>query len=121
MANDKAKGAAVNAAAASETVDMKISIDDLKFGVQPFTYDGKEYKEIDLRKVADLTARQLETVEDVLIQEGKSTQSMWSSIRGATLLACVANEMPFDWLDGMKAKDAVNVRNGVFAFFIGLV
>ena len=107
--------------AAEKAASGKITTEDLIFDVTPFTYDGVEYKEIDLRKIKDLTARQLEQVEDQLSDEGKGTQAMWTSIRGATLLAAVANGKPFDWLDGMKAKDAVMVRNGVFAFFIGLV
>ena len=108
-------------AAANAVVSEKISVEDLVFKVEPFTYDGKEYTEVDLRKVKDLTALQLELVEDALTEAGKSTQAMWTSIRGATMLAAAANGMPFDWLGNMKAKDAVNLRNGVFAFFLGLV
>ena len=101
--------------------NMKITLDDLVFPVTPFTYEGKEYKELDLRKIKDLNTKQLERVEDVLLEEGKSTQAMWTTSRGATLLAAAANDMPFDWLDNAKAKDVMEVRNSVFAFFIGLV
>ena len=101
--------------------NMKITLDDLVFPVTPFTYKGKEYKELDLRKIKDLNTKQLERVEDVLLEEGKSTQAMWTTIRGATLLAAAANDMPFDWLDNAKAKDVMEVRNSVFAFFIGLI
>ncbi len=100
---------------------MKLSLDDLVFKITPFTYAGKEYTELDLRGIKDLNTKQLERVEDVLMEEGKTTQAMWTTIRGATLLAAAANDMPFDWLDNAKAKDVLEVRNGVFAFFIGLV
>ena len=119
--NKKAKGAVDKAALGQNDDKLGFSVDDLVFPVAPFTYDGKEYKEIDLRKLKDLTTRDIERVEEALIDEGKSAQAIWTTIRGATLLAAVVNEMPFDWLDGAKAKDAVAIRNVVFAFFIGLV
>lgn len=116
-----AAGAVAQTALGQNENNLGISVDDLVFQVTPFTYDGKEYKELDLRKLKDLTTQHIERVEEALISEGKATQAMWTTIRGATLLAAVANDMPFDWLDNAKAKDAVTVRNAVFAFFIGLV
>lgn len=99
----------------------KISTEDLVFKVAPFRHGDVEYSEVDLRGIRDLTALQLENIEDTLMNEGKGTQNIWSSLRGATLIAAAANGMPMDWLDNMKAKDAITVRNAVFAFFIGLV
>ena len=117
----KALGAVAETALEQNDNKLNISVDDLVFPVTPFTYDGKEYKEIDLRKLKDITTQHIERVEEALISEGKATQAMWTTIRGATLLAAVMNDMPFDWLDNAKAKDAVTIRNAVFAFFIDLV
>lgn len=121
MPENKNATGAVAETALEQKGNLKVSVDDLIFPVTPFTFKGKEYKEIDLRKLKDITTQHVERVEDVLLSEDKATQAMWTTIRGATLLAAVVNDMPFDWLDNAKAKDVVTIRNAVFAFFIGLV
>lgn len=119
--NKNVMEAVAETASGQNDINLELTVDDLVFPVTPFTYDGKEYKEIDLRKLKDLTTQHIERAEEALISEGKATQALWTTIRGATLLAAVANDMPFDWLDNAKAKDAITIRNAVFAFFIGLV
>lgn len=121
MPDKKNATGAVTETAPEQNSNLNVSVDDLIFPVTPFTFEGKEYKEIDLRKLKDITTQHIERVEEALISEGKATQAIWTTIRGATLLAAVANDMPFDWLDNAKAKDVVTIRNAVFAFFIGLV
>lgn len=114
-------GTAEETAVPIEKEEAKFKADDFLLKVRPFKFEGKEYDTVDLRKLQTMTTRQIQRVETALIEEGLGTQAVWTSLRGATIIAAVLNEMPKEWLDGMSAKDGITVRNVVFAFFIGLV
>ena len=111
--NKKAKGAVDKAASG------KITIEDLIFDVTPFTYDGVEYKEIDLNGIRDMTAMQMFRIEKALKEEGYGTSAMWTTVQGAAMVAAAVNSKPREWLNGMKMRDAVVLMGMVSGYFFG--
>lgn len=109
--------AAVNGTAAE---NGEVSLDDLKLKLEhPFEYDEKKYSEIDISKLPEITAGQLCRIDRVIAKEGYIGVRPEITRQYAMFVACEMNDMPYDWLNEMRATDSIRLRELVSLFFFG--
>ena len=83
----------------------------------PFLFDGKEVTEIGLEGLFDLTARDMCEIDRQMMARGYSGPRMDTTRQYAMLAAARVNDKPWEWLDEMRARDSVLLRDMVSAFF----
>ena len=95
-----------------EVADMRVKLE------QPFMWDGAEVTEIDLNGLFDMTARDLCDVDREAARRGfgGGTRVEVSRVY-AMLLSAKLNKKPYDWLDNMKGRDSVRLRETIATFF----
>lgn len=84
---------------------------------EPFLFDKEEVKEIDLEGLFDMTAGDMCAMDRQMTVKGYSGLRMDATRQYAMLAAARANDKPWEWLDHMKARDSVRLRDMVSAFF----
>lgn len=88
----------------------------LKLG-DPFLFDGEEVAEINLEGLFELTAGDLCAIDRQMMARGYSGTRMDTTRQYAMLAAARVNDKPWEWLDRMKARDSILLRDMVSAFF----
>ncbi len=83
----------------------------------PFLFDGEEVTEINLEGLFDLTAGDLCAIDRQMIVRGYAGARMDITRQYAMLVAARVNKKPWEWLDPMKARDSILLREMVTAFF----
>ena len=84
---------------------------------EPFLFDKEEVKEIDLEGLFDMTAGDMCAMDRQMTVKGYSGLRMDATRQYAMLAAARVNNKPWEWLDHMKARDSVRLRDMVSAFF----
>lgn len=91
----------------------------IKFA-KPYRFEGKEYTEIDLEALADLTGADLIAVDKLMSRDGISIEVMPEvKINYACNLAAKALKLPVEFFEGLPAKEAIKVKNRVMGFLLG--
>lgn len=126
--NEAAMDAAENleATAAEETGAIENGQDDqeislvLKFK-KPYTFDGKQYTEVDLSGLEDATAKDLEAVGRILEKQGKGMNpaTMEMTMGYAQLLANRVTGLPLEFFKNLPAKEAMAIKTTVVGFLYG--
>ena len=83
----------------------------------PFLFDGEEVTEINLEGLFDLTAGDMCAIDRQMMARGYSGPRMDTTRQYAMLAAARVNDKPWEWLDEMRARDSVLLRDMVSAFF----
>lgn len=99
--------------------DQEISL-VLKFR-KPFSFDGKQYTEVDLSGLEDATAKDLEAVGRILEKQAKSTNpaTMEMTMGYAQLLANRVTGLPLEFFKNLPAKEAMALKTTVVGFLYG--
>lgn len=107
------QGAANPAApsADSETKQLIITLSEA------FMWDGEEVKEVDLSGLYDMTAEDMFRIDEQMRIRGFSGMNPEITRQYALLAAAKINHKPWEWLNRLKARDAVRIKNVVAGFF----
>lgn len=99
--------------------DQEISL-VLKFK-KPYTFDGKQYTEVDLSGLEDATAKDLEAVGRILEKQGKGMNpaTMEMTMGYAQLLANRVTGLPLEFFKNLPAKEAMALKTTVVGFLYG--
>lgn len=99
--------------------DQEISL-VLKFK-KPYTFDGKQYTEVDLSGLEDATAKDLEAVGRILEKQGKGMNpaTMEMTMGYAQLLANRVTGLPLEFFKNLPAKEAMAIKTTVVGFLYG--
>lgn len=100
----------------TEQVEVKEGV--VKFN-KPFSFEGKEYTEIDLSAIEDLTVDDLEKAEDFLSNTGKITPVPEVSLSYLLYLASKATSTPLEFFKVLPAKEGLKVKRTVQGFLSG--
>ena len=91
----------------------------LKFK-KPYKFEGKEYTEIDLSGLEDLSAADMIAVNKYMDRTATGIQVMPEvSLEYACVLASKATKMPIEFFTGLPPKQAIKVKNRVMGFLFG--
>ena len=119
---DNAEAGAVSAASASlsEEKENEAAVELLKTAMselsQPFKYNGKEVKGIDLSGLLDLTAHDMVEIDAEMQRRGFVGHRLEMTRQYAMLLAAKINHMPFDFCDRMSARDSIRLKDAITVF-----
>ena len=112
----------MNAASASlsEEKENEAAVELLKTAMselsQPFKYNGKEVKGIDLSGLLDLTAHDMVEIDAEMQRRGFVGHRLEMTRQYAMLLAAKINHMPFDFCDRMSARDSIRLKDAITVF-----
>lgn len=84
---------------------------------ESFMWDGEEVKEVDLSGLYDMTAEDMFQVDQQMRIRGFSGMNPEITRQYAMLTAAKINHKPWEWLNRIKARDAVRIKNVVAGFF----
>lgn len=83
----------------------------------PYTFEGEEIKEIKLDGMMDLTAGDLCDIDRQMNRMGYSGGNLEVTRQYAMLTAAKVNQKPWEYCNGMKARDSIRLKNVVTTFF----
>lgn len=110
--NDKANKDA-SKETANDVNDWKV----IKLG-KPIEYQGTEVREINLSKMDDLTAQDMNGTYDLYYTLGGNRQIMQeSTLLFAQILAHKVTGYPMEVFERMNIRDAMRLKNRVYRFF----
>lgn len=84
---------------------------------EPFIWDDEEVREVDLSGLYDMTAEDMFRVDEQMRIRGFSGMNPEITRQYALLAAAKINHKPWEWLNRLKARDAVRIKNVVAGFF----
>ncbi len=87
---------------------------------KPYRFDGKEYTEIDLSGLEELTAADMIALENQYDRKSPGINVMPEVKVGyAVMMAARAAKLPVEFFNGLPPKDAMKVKNRVMGFLFG--
>lgn len=109
LLKDAAESAASSADNEKQTLVIKLT--------ESFLWDGEPVAEVDLSGLYDLTAEDMFRVDEQMRIRGFSGMNPEITRQYALFVAAKINHRSWEWLNRMKAKDAVRIKNVVAGFF----
>lgn len=105
----------VNASEVDELIESNIIT--LK---NPYTFEGKEYTEIDLTGMEDMTAGDMIRVEKLYSRANSGLNVMPEvSEEYALFFAASVTKLPIEFFYGLPAKTMMRIKNRVMGFLFG--
>lgn len=86
----------------------------------PYAFEGKDYREIDLNGLSDLTTNDLIFAQRQLIQMGVVTSLPEFDYTYCCLVAAAASKHPYEFFANLPARAGVRVRGMVSNFLSGM-
>ena len=83
-----------------------------------YRFEGKEYNEIDLSGIKDLTTVDLQAVDKMFYGDGNIAPINEMSNSYCMLAASRASKLPIELFESLKANDSVKVKNSVSHFLL---
>lgn len=83
---------------------------------KPHTFEGKEYKNVDLSGLEELNGSDLIDADQELIASGKQAMVNELSLPYLVIIAAKACKQPEHFFLGLPAKDLIRVKNTVMGF-----
>ena len=80
---------------------------------KPYSFDGKEYKEIDLNGIADLSSMHDSAAENRMAREGFMVTETSFNYLYACVIASMAAKLPEDFFTGQPLYETVKLKNAV--------
>jgi hypothetical protein len=84
---------------------------------KPYTFDNKEYKEVDLSAVENLSTKDLAQADTIFTMSGQVAAMNEMSIGYACIVASLATKLPIEFYEGLPGKDGIKVKNVIANFF----
>ncbi|MBQ9699489.1 MAG: phage tail assembly protein [Lachnospiraceae bacterium] len=109
---------AVVASEVTETVEEETSV--VTFA-KPYKFEGKEYTEIDLAPLEDITGTDMIKVNNLMKRtSGGGVEVMPEvTLDYAFHISAIATKMPVEFFSGLPAKECLKVKNKVMGFLFG--
>lgn len=86
---------------------------------RPYTFEDREYKDIDLSGLDNLKASDMIEANKVLDRSGSFSFLPEMSLQYACIIAAKATKLPIEFFNGLHPREAVKVKNKVVSFFFG--
>lgn len=86
---------------------------------KPYRFEGKDYTEIDLAGLDNLSTKDLREAEKRLARSGVFTPLPEMTIDYVCTMAAKASGMPVEFFDGLRPSEMEKVKNKVTNFFYG--
>ena len=87
---------------------------------KPYQFGGKEYTEIDLSGLEELTAADMIALENQYDRKSPGINVMPEVKVGyAVMMAARAAKLPVEFFNGLPPKEAMKVKNRVMGFLFG--
>ena len=87
---------------------------------KPYMFEGKEYTELDLSCLEDMTAADMIAIENQYDRRHPGINVMPEvKIGYAIMMAARAAKLPIEFFDMIPQKEAVKVKNWVMGFLFG--
>jgi hypothetical protein len=90
----------------------------VKFG-KPYKFEGKEYTEVDLSGLEDLSAEDMISADKYLSKNGSFSVVPEMALEYACFIAAKCSGQPIEFYRQLPAKEAIKVKNKVTGFFYG--
>lgn len=87
---------------------------------KPITFEEKEYKDVDLSGLEDLTAEDLCKADNRISRMGIVAPVREMNCEFCAIIAAEAAKMPVEFFKALSAKDFSKVTRQVQAFFLGV-
>ncbi|CAM4110871.1 phage tail assembly protein [Mesobacillus thioparans] len=84
---------------------------------KPYQFEGKEYTEIDLTGIDNLTTEDLTQADKVFISSGNIATTNELSVGYACIIASKVSQKPIEFFSKMPAKEGIKIKNLVAGFF----
>lgn len=82
-----------------------------------YTFEGTEYKEIDLAAIQDLKTKDLIEADKIFASRGQMAAMNEMNIGYACIIASKATQKPLEFFDNLPANEAIKLKNKVARFF----
>lgn len=88
---------------------------------KPYTFEGKEYTEVDLSKLDDLTADDMIATNKYMQRNSGGSIDVMPEVtlEYALVLASKAVKLPVEFFTGLPPREAMKVKNRVMGFLFG--
>lgn len=87
---------------------------------KPYIFEGKEYKELDLTPLEDISAADMIAANKYMERTSTGINVMPEvSLEYACVLAAKACKLPVEFFTGLSPKEALKVKNRVVGFLFG--
>ena len=83
---------------------------------KPYMFEGKEYKQVDLSPLEDITASDMIKAEKI-VQRSGITMLYEMTTEYACTISAIATKMPIEFFKGLKPREAIKLKNKVTSFF----
>ena len=103
---------------ATENVEVIDNENVVEFA-KPYKFEGKEYTEVDLSGLENITAADMIEAEKLYGRSGGFSFIPEMSMEYALLIATRASKHPIEFFNGLQPKNAMKVKNKVTSFFFG--
>ena len=84
-----------------------------------YNYEGKEYGQVDLSGLEDMTATDMIAANKVLEKRGSFSFLPEMSLEYACIISARATKRPLEFFQRLHPRDAIKVKNKVTSFFYG--
>ena len=82
-----------------------------------YSYEGKEYRGVDLSGLADVTAADMIAVNRIMVLNGASVVGQELTMEDGLRMAARVLGMPYEFFERLSMADAFKVRREVQVFF----
>lgn len=89
----------------------------IKFNA-PYTFEGTEYKEIDLSGLEELNTNDLANADRIFIQKGLTDPIKEINVTYCIIIAAIASKKPLEFFEKLKAPDAIKIKTAVSGFLL---
>lgn len=103
-----------------ENEDYSNDIEDNDYIVKfrkPYEFEGKEYKEIDLSGVENLTTKNLVDADKQFVKQGNTAVMNEMSVGYACIIASKATKKPVEFFLRLPSNEGIKIKNIVMGFF----
>lgn len=110
-----ASTAAENAAETEDSVDLIV-----KFR-RPYHFEGKEYTQVDLSGLEDVSAGALQNVGRALLKKrpGLNPSTLEMTMDYANMLAARVTSLPLEFFERLPGKEGMKIKTAVVGFLYG--
>jgi hypothetical protein len=85
---------------------------------KPYKFEGKEYTELDLSGIENLTTRAMLQADKLYARNGNMPILNEMTSGYAVIIAHTLTNLPIEFFDDLPAKEGVAIRNVVSTYFL---
>ena len=90
--------------------DMKVVFN------RPFNFEGKEYKEIDLSSIENLSTKDLIAADKIFNSTGQVALMNEMATGYTCIIAAKATDLPIEFFESLPIREGLKVKNKVMGF-----